>query len=506
MIDLKKDNESNLKNESTQKNDNKNIVKAQNVKDILGQSADIIFREIYINSDKDLPITLAFVDGMINSKLISDDVLKPLIQECKLSKVKNYKEIIKLIEHGTVYTATVNVRNKIEDLINDILSGFTVLIFDSENKAVTIETKGYEKRDITPPTDEVSLKSAKDCFIEDIRTNTALVRRKIKNPNLIIEQTVVGKQTRTTIAVVYIKGLTNEDLVREVRNRLNNIDTDNALTVGFISNYICDKPFSPFPMEVLTERPDKFCANVVEGYVGIIIDGLPITLIVPGTLNQFMQLPEDYTDHTYVDSFKRALRYILLLVSLTLPSFYIAVTEFNQELIFSKLAFAISTSREGVPFPAFIEVTLMVLAFDILVEAALRLPGTISQTVSIVGGIIIGEAAVQANVASPIVIILVALTGISSFTMPGYSLNNVIRILRYVLIAFASAAGLFGIAIGVLLLLHHLCRLESFGVPYLAPFVGNANRDLKDSVLRLPYSWLKKRPSYLKTTNKKRQE
>lgn len=482
------------------------VLQSKNLKEILGHSSDIIFREIYINGDKNLPVTIAFVDGLIDTKLVDDFILKPLMQECSLSKVKSLKETIDLIQHGTVYSTIVKVRSKTSDLVNDILNAYTALIFDSEKRAVTVEVKGYEKRQLSEPLDESVLNASKDAFIEDLRTNTALVRRKIKNPNLVIEETNVGRQTRTAVAVAYIKGLANEDIAKELKKRLDSIKVDNVLTIGFITKYISDSKYSIFPQEVTTERTDGFCANLVEGRFGIIIDGIPIGIIIPATFMMFMQSPEDYTDSTYVNSFKRLLRYVLLVIGLLLPSFYIAVTEFHHELIPSKLAFSIATARSGVPFPAFIEVLLMVLAFEVLIEASLRLPRTVGQAISIVGGIIIGEAAVQAKIASPIVIIVVALTGIAVFTMPAYYLANAVRLLRLFIIIFASIAGLYGIAIALLLIFYHACTIEMFGVPYLAPFAANEGRDLKDSILRLPYSWLKKRPSYLKTTNRKRQE
>lgn len=499
---IKKDNAENNINE----NNENQAFNSKSIKDMLGQSKDIVFREIYVNGDKDFPVTLVFVSGLVDSNVINDYILKPLIQECKLSQAKNYKDVIDLMEHGVVYTSSANVRDNIDDLIDDVLNGFTALIFDTEKKAVAFKTIGFEKRSITEPTNESVLKGAKDSFVETLRTNTATIRRRIKSKDMVIEETIVGKQTKTSIAVVYMKGLTNEKMVAELKKRINSIDIDGVLTINFLAEYIVDNKYTPFPLLDYTERPDKFCADIIEGRAGVIIDGIPVSVIVPCTFDKCLQSPEDYNHGIFINSFKRLLRYILFFISSFFPAFFIAIISFHQEMIPAKFASSIAAAREGVPFPTYLEVFLMVIAFEILQEAGLRLPKAIGSAISIVGTLIIGEAAVNARIISAPVIIVVALTGISSFVIPSQDLSAAMRLFRMLLIILSSIIGLFGIVIGFLLVLYHLCTLESFGVPYLSPYVANEGKDMKDSLLRLPLSWLKKRPEFLKTMNKKRQK
>lgn len=488
------------------KNENDIILNSASVKSILGINSDVVFREIYIDNNPKFPVTLVFVEGLVDHKIINDNILKPLVQGDKLGEAKNYKEIIQLIEHGAIYTSTIKIREKIGDLINDILSGFSALIFDAEKKGITFETRGFEKRNVSEPTAENVIKGAKDSFIEDLRSNTAVIRRKIKSPNLVIEETTIGKHSKTSVAIIYIKGITNEKIVDELRKRLNNIEIDGVPTINFIAEYIVDNKYTPFPLIDYTERTDKFCADIIEGRAGIIIDSIPISLIVPAELNKFLQSPEDYSHSWIVGSLKRFLRYVLLLISLTFPAFYISLTTFNQEMLPRKLGFSISVAREGVPFPSYVEVILMNIAFEILYEAGLRLPKVIGQTTSIVGALIVGEAAVNARIVSAPVVIIVAVTVISSFTMPSQDLTEAIRVLRLLLIILSSILGLYGLTIGFLLILYHLCTIESFGVPYLSPFVGNENKDLKDALFRLPIIWLRNRPTFLKPLDKKRQK
>jgi spore germination protein KA len=479
---------------------------SKNVNDILGLSKDVVFRQVYINGDKDFPVTFVFVDGLNDSKVINDDVLKPLLQECKLKQAGNCQDVIDLIEHGVVYAANAKVTDNINELIDDILSGFSALIFDGEKKAVAFETKGFEKRSITEPSDENVLKGSRDSFVETLRINTATIRRKIKSPNLIVEESTVGQQTQTQIAVIYMKNIINERIVQQIHERIENIKIDGVLMINFLAEFLVDNKYSPFPQLVYTERPDKFCQDLLEGRAGIIIDGIPFCMIIPATFDEGLKSPDDYSHSTFMNTFKRIMRYALLLITLLLPAFYVAITSFNQEMIPEKFETSISDAREGVPFPSYIEITLMILAFEVLQEAGLRLPKAIGQTVSIIGTLVVGQAAVAARIVSAPVIIIVAVTGIASFTIPSQDLSDATKLCKLLLIAFSSIIGLFGIAMGFLLILYHLCTLESFGVPYLSPFVANEGNDMRDTLFRLPVSWLKHRPEYLKTKNKRRQE
>lgn len=475
------------------------------IKGLLQYSSDVVYRELYINGNKSLPVTMIFIDGLIDVKTVDDDILKPLTQEMSLSKSKGPEDIIENMEHGTVYHVSQRTRNRLEDCISDILDGYVALVFDNVKKALTFEAKGFEKRSITEPTSENVNKGGKDSFIEDIRTNTSTIRRKIKNHRLVIAKRVVGKQSLTNIAIVYIDGIANKEIVEELKKRLDKIDYDGVLSSGVIEESIIDNKYTSFPQVIYTERPDKFCANLLEGRVGIIIDGLPVSFIVPGTFASFLQTPADYSQNFIVSSVLRFLRYIITFTTLFLPGFYVSVTTFHQEMIPTELALAITASKEGVPFPTFAEVIFMLTAFEILIEAGFRLPQSVGQAVSIVGAVVVGQAAIDARLVSPAVVVVIALTAVSSFAMPNQDFSNALRLWRFAFVLVSSVIGLFGLSLGGIILLNHLSSMEVYGVPYMSPFEGEDNKRIQDSLFRFPFSAMFKRPTSLRTTNKKRQ-
>jgi len=482
-------------------------ITTENIKSILSDSSDINYQVYYINGRRDLSVTLVFVDGLVDTKMVNDDILKPLMQEKALEEVNNIKDIINLIEHGLIYHASKKIQNNLGDTLADILNGSVALVFDKEKKAITFDTKGFEKRTVTEPTIESALKGAKDSFIEVLRVNTSLVRRKISTPYLRIKEIIVGKQTRTTVAVIYIENLTNKKLVEEVMDRLEKINIDGATTAGSIEENIIDNRRTIFPLVLNTERTDKFCHNILEGRVGLLIDGLPTAYIIPATIDMFYQTPEDYAQNYIISSFLRGIRYGNSLITLLLPGFYIAITTFHQEMIPTILAITIIRSKAEVPFPTSTSIFFMLLAFEVLIEAGFRLPRTIGQTISIVGALVVGQAAVQAKIISPVVVIVIAVAGLAGLTMPNQDFLNALRICRMLFAICATIAGLYGLSLGFLLLIYHMNTLETFGVSYLSPFVANEGRDvLNDTIIRVPLRFMKKRPSSLKTLNKKRQQ
>lgn len=478
----------------------------KNIKRILSDSNDVIYQTHYIHGCRDVPVSVVFIEGLVNVQILNDDILKPLTQE-KALKEGNFSEIIELIGHGTLYHASRKIQNSLEDTLDDILSGGAALVFDKEKKAVTFDIKGFEKRPITEPTTENVLKGAKDAFVEVLRINTSLVRRKIRTPDLRIKETTIGVQTKTTIAVIYIQGITNEKLVEEVFKRLGAIKTDGVITVGSIEEYIIDEKFTLFPQVMSTERSDKFSHNILDGRVGIIIDGLPVTYIVPATISMFYQAPEDYAQNFIISSFLRFLRYMGSVMTILLPAFYVAITSFHQEMIPTVLTASIIRSKTEVPFPTITSAFMMLVAFEVLLEAGLRLPRAIGQAISIIGALVVGQAAVQAKLISPVVVVIIAITGISGFVMPNQDYSNALRIIRLVFVVMSAFAGLYSLSLAFVALVYHLNTLESFGVPYFTPFVANEGREIgQDTLIRMPLFLMKQRPLSLKTTNKKRKE
>jgi len=487
-----------------EKPENKDVsLTGKNISTLLSDSDDIIIRQLYINGNEELAITFCYVDGLINKKTASDDVLKPLLQEAALSKVQDSRDIINLIEHGSLYYTSQATRDNINDTIKDVLDGSVALIFDDIKQAVTFDIKGFEKRTIQETTGENVIKGSKDAFIEVMSVNTSLVRRKIRTQNLKIKQMSIGQETITPVSVVYIDGIANSNLVDEVNKRLQAINIDGVLRSSAIEEFIVDNKLSAFPQVMYTERPDNFCSNLLEGRVGILIDGLPVSYIVPGSLNQFLHAPEDYSSNFLVASSITFIRFVSVITTLILPGFYISVTTFHQEMIPTELAMSIIISKEGVPLPTYIEIIIMLLAFEVLLEAGLRMPKPIGQAVSIVGAVVVGQSAVEAKLISPVVVIVVSFTVISGFSMPNQDFSNALRLWRFIMTALSSFTGLFGLSLGFIALLLHLASIETFGVPYLSPFAANEGDDIEvDSLFRMPVWLVKKRPRNLKTINK----
>lgn len=478
---------------------------AQTIRTQIGESADIIFSDLWINGNQSLPATLVFVDGLVNSKNIDDDILKPLLQENSLSQDKTEKDVINRILSGGVYHSSSKIRDSIDEAIEDILSGSAALVFSKEKKAVTFDIRGFAKRSITEPSGENVIKGAKDAFIEVLKDNTAIIRRKIRSQNLRIKQTKVGQQTYTDIAVVWLEGIANKDIVDKVFKRLNNIRTDGAISLGSIEEFIVDNKWSSFPQTIFTERSDKCCQNILDGRVAVIIDGLPSVYIVPATFNMFFKAPEDYSNNYIIASAISTIRYVSYFMSLLLPGFYIAITTFHQEMIPTELALSIIKSKEGVPFPTSIEIIGMLFSFELLIEASVCLPRTIGQAVSIMGAVIVGQTAVSAKILSPGVVIIIAITGVAGFTMPNQDFSNAVRLWRFIFVLCAIIAGLFTIVMGMLVMGYVLVKIETFGVPYFTPFTSNEGREiLQDTLLRLPLGTMKQRNASLKSTNKRR--
>ncbi|HBN83403.1 MAG TPA: spore germination protein [Clostridiales bacterium] len=462
---------------------------------LLSESKDIIFNHITVNHDKNVKLTVTFVDGMVNSIQMENDILKPLVQEDALGMVQDEKELINKIMLGSVYHSQRAFCDNLVDCIDKLLSGSVLLVFDDTNAAIAFETKGFDKRGITEPTNENVLKGSKESFIEVLHVNTALVRRRVQTYDLKMHHFTLGRRTKTVVCVVYLEKLANPGIVAEIKKRISGLSLGGVVSIGQIENVLRSKKYSVFPQILNTEKVDKFCSGILEGRVRIIVDGVPNTLITPVDISSMMQASEDYASNFIASSFSRLLRFFATFISLTLPAAYISVTSFHQEMIPSELASSIIESKQGVPFSTFIEVVMMLLAFEVLLEAGLRLPMAVGQAVSIVGALVIGEAAITANILSPGVVIIIATAGITGFVIPSQDMSNAIRLIRMVLVFFSVLGGLFGVSIGLILLLYHLCSIEIFGVPYLSPFVSTEGKGMfDDTIVRRKWDTLNKRP------------
>lgn len=473
------------------------------IKRILKGSSDIVYRDFEIGQPK-IPVTLIYVEGMVEKAILNEQVLKPLMIE--INKFYTGKDFwTDEIKKRIITASEVKDGYTYDELILALLSGEAIMLVDGLSQALIIGSKGWESRSPDEPPSEQNVRGPRDGFVENIRTNIVSIRRRIKDPNLAIDTTKLGRRTKTDVAVVYLKGVINEDIVSEVSKRLKTIDIDGIIESGQVEQIIQDRKWTPFPQVIATERPDKVVAAILGGRAVILVDNTPFALVVPVTISMFMNSVDDYYDRTVITSTIRATRYISFFISSSLPAAYLALVSFHPGMIPARLALSITATRMGLPFPAFIETLLMEFVLEVLQEAGVRLPKPVGQTVSIVGGLVIGQAAVQAGLVSPILVIIVALTAVSSFSIPSYTFGLTSRILRVPLIAAASLWGFYGLIMAWIFLLIHLASIRSFGVGYLEDFSPYKLHDLKDTVVTLPPGYFTKRPKFLKTQDRIKQ-
>ncbi|EGW36804.1 spore germination protein [Desulfosporosinus sp. OT] len=472
------------------------------LKERFQNSVDIVFREFKVGFDPNKSAALIYIDGLVNPESINATILKPLMfdhEREELWKELNQHDLLSFIRDYAVPNNRVQEFSQLQDITDNILRGNSALLLDGFNSALIFDSIGFDSRVIQEPATESVVRGPREGFNESLGTNLSLLRRKIINENLILEQLNLGTRTRTKVCFAYLNGVVNEKLVNEVRARLQRIDVDGILESGYIEQLIEDAPVSIFPTVGNTEKPDILAAKLLEGRIGILVDGTPIALTVPYILVEALQSSEDYYARPYYVTIVRWIRIASLMFALFLPAIYIAIQSFHPDLIPTPLLVSMAKAREGIPFPAYVEVFLMGMIFEILREAGIRMPRPIGQAVSIVGGLVIGEAASKANLVSDTVIIFVALTGIASFVIP--SLGDAIPLSRLFLMTWATFLGIFGILMGSIILLIHLVKLRSFGVPYMAPLApGNLN-DLQDVLIKAPTWALNTRPRILAAWN-----
>ena len=474
------------------------------VKKGTSNSKDIVIREFYIGGDVEAEAAVVYVDGLTDTDIINDDIIKPLLYE-----VRRHAEPIgktNVIDYLQSSLLSVNEMNQVSSLYNaidGILMGDTTLFIGGTGKAFVINTKGWENRSISEPSSESVIRGPRESFVENMRFNTAMIRRKIKNPALTFEQMVIGRRTRTPVSIAYIDGLAKKEVLDEVRKRLEGIHTDSILESGYIEQYIEDAPGSLFDTVGYSEKPDVVAAKMLEGRVAIIVDGTPYVLTVPYLFVESFQSAEDYYFRPFYTTLIRIIRTIGFGITVLAPAFYVSVTTYHQELIPTSLLITMARSREGVPFPAFLESLIMIITFEIIREAGLRLPRPVGQALSIVGALVIGQSAVSAGLIGAPMVIVVAITAISGFLVPLQ--NNAAVVLRLILLILSATFGGFGLTVGLLGALVHLSALESFGYPYLFPSVPFDLEDSKDAMVRMPLWLMLSRPKAM-ANDKQRKE
>ncbi len=489
-------------------------------------NSDIILRDFTLNArGKQYHAFLIYIDGMVDSKIMDDFVLKPLMlrnrnnlfdgpqtkvvseavtNNITVRKVKKF-DLSGYLMNCLMPQNTVTEITDFDEAATGINSGNCVLFVDTLSSAFDIEVKGFKQRSIEKPTNEMVIKGSHEAFVENIRTNTSLIRRIVNNENLIVENLEVGKITKTKCTVCYMKNLANPDLINEVKYRLNNLSVDSLLSAGELEQLIVDSNDLSVPLVLSTERPDKVTKYLLNGRVAVLINGTPYALIMPAVLIDFLSSAEDTNLKVTFSNFLRLLRIFAAFITLFLPGLYIAITSFHQEILPTSLLYSILAARASVPFPIITEILIMEFSFEMIREAGLRVPSSIGTTISIVGALVLGQAAVSAGIVSPILIIVVALTGISSFAIPDFYFGFHLRYFRFLFIILGFMAGFLGIAIGLFVYISLLCNQKSFGVSFTAPFAPSTNH--KGNGYLLPPIWEREyRAPYIAPTKEKSQE
>lgn len=466
------------------------------INDLLGDNEDFIIRKFTIFGKHQAAIF--YISNLVDQTVINNDLLKPLMVSPDLAELEEINNnIITVLLNEVLYHSEARIETDLTKLVEAILAGETVIVIHHAQHALHIDTRYVEKRAVTQPETEQVIIGPREGFIERLGTNIGLLRYRLPTADFCVKTMKIGRLTKSKVAICYMKGITNQALVDEVEKRLSKIDMDAILDVGYLEQFIEDNHFSPFPQTLLTERPDSAVGNLIEGRVAVLVDGSPFALLVPVVFNQFYQATEDYSTRFLLGSFTRLVRMFALVFSLIIPSLYVSFISFNPELLPTEFAVAVAGGRAGVPFPAVIEVLIMEGAMEILREATVRLPKQIGGALSIVGVLVIGDAAVSAGLASPITVVVIAITTIGSFATPVYNASFALRMLRFPLAILAGIFGLYGVMLGIILIFNHMLSLKSFGVPYMSPISPGDAQGIKDVVVRFPFRWMPRRPAFL---------
>ncbi|MBR0199875.1 MAG: spore germination protein [Oscillospiraceae bacterium] len=442
---------------------------AEALRALFAGCADYTERLIRCGPEGKLRLPVCWLDGVVAGSALGLEILRPLTELLRTGRLRSQEEALERCLAGLIYRCSAERIPDLDAAAEALCRGCCLVLFEELGCALSFETRSAQRRAVGEPSLEKSLKGGKDSFTETLRVNTALVRQRLNTPALKLTESCLGRRSRTGVALLYMEGLAREDTVRELARRLDRIHVDALLSLGPLESGLADCPGSPFPQLLHTERPDRFAMHLDQGRVGILVDGLPVGLLLPASLPAFLEVTGDGSMHPLVSAALAALRWLALGIGLLLPGFYTAVALYHPEMIPTRLLLSIIRAEQDLPFSTALEVLGMLAAFSLLQEAGLRMPNPIGDTVSIIGALIVGQAAVEAKLVSPIAIIVVAVSGIACYTLPSQDLGFALRLGRLALLLGAILAGLYGLGLAGCLLLLHLSELESFGTPYLSP-------------------------------------
>lgn len=463
-----------------------------------GKSSDIKTRKIVQDQCQ---IGILFLQSVSSDDKISDILIHSIMEIMEDSSASGKQVFQELYNH--LYNGTIKEITTYQDLFYHLVNGFTAILVEGENKAIVVETKSTLDRGIQESNTETSLRGPKDSFTENIVVNQGLIRKRIKDPNLYFEELFVGRRTKTKINLAYLSDVADQERVDKLKKRLQEIDIDGILDSGNLRSFLNPQK-SVFPKIMSTERPDFVCGYLLEGKIAIMVENTPFVLIFPTLFIDFLHTPGDYYQKSYNVNFSRFLRMFGFFITLLVPAAYIAIMTYNPEMIPDKLFISVAVQREGVPFPTAIEILMLGITFELLRECDLRMPSKMGTAISVVGGLVLGDAAVNAGIVSPFAVIIVAITSIAGLLFSDIDMVNALRWWRLIFIFFASICGMIGVVIASILLITHLSTLETFGIPYLTPFAPFYLKEQSDALFLKIKSKIKDRPRYLSSKNKRR--
>lgn len=467
-----------------------------NIKELFKDDDTLIIRRFENEENKDIKFCILFTDGMISSSMLNDNILKPIL----ISKtIESKTNLIDTIMNSILSSNSVKKVTEVNDIIDTLVRGNTLLLAEGTEEALNIDSKGWQTRAISEPEAERVMRGSREGFNESLLMNLSMIRRKLATNNLKFKMRVLGKESKTKICICYIEGIADKRILDELNKRLDKINIDGITGSGTIVEFIRDFPFSPFKTIGGTERPDVVAGKLLEGRIAIFMDGTPFILTLPFVFIEYFQSSEDYYMNFYYSSTNRILRIISFIITLSMPALYVALTTFHQEIIPSAFLKSIAAARQGVPFPTVIEILFLLLAFELLRETGTRMPSFSGTAISVVGGLVLGSAAVEARIVSAPAVIVVALTAVTGLTTP--KLKGPIIVIRLALLLLSAFIGFFGYLFGITGLLIHLFQMRSYSVPYMLNVTNLKLDDMKDTIVRVPWNFLRFRSKLIVSNN-----
>ena len=472
------------------------------IRELLADCGDIQIRKMRLGDERKVDCLMVYIEVATSNMMLEDSAIGKMVGHFwEISP----GEMQEFVEYNSLGIADVKKLTDMEQVFAGLLAGNAVFFMDGFDQAMKISSVGYPSMGVTEVEMEKVLRGSREGFSDSVKINSALIRKRLRDTRLKVVEFYIGERSHTMVQMVYMEDLVQEEFLEKVKERLGEFRIDGILDSGMLEQLTEEAWYSPFPQFQTTERPDRAAQELLNGKAVLLCDNSPVALVIPGAFNSFMESSEDWYNRFEMTSFLRVLRYLAMAVATLLPGLYLAVIRFHTQILPANLILSFAQAREGVPFSSVVELVFLELSFELIREAGVRIPGTLGNAIGIVGGLIIGQAAVEANLVSPVVVIIVALTALGSLAIPNEEFASAFRLLKYGFLFLGGYLGIFGIVLGLYLTAAHLAGLLSFGVPYLVPFVEkNGQAETGGRILRQPFRKRKFRPLYARDDQKRR--